>query len=91
MEGLSVEGTISEDTTAESDLCVHHWIIGNPEGPTSMGICKICGVDKEFANFFEGSSWGTDVSLDTIRNSGSRSNGTNYSQMAETVKTEESF
>ena len=57
MEGLSVEGTVSEDITAESDLCVHHWIIGNPEGPTSMGTCKICGVDKEFANFFEGSSW----------------------------------
>ena len=91
MEGLSVEGTISEDITAESDLCVHHWIIGNPEGPTSMGTCKICGVDKEFANFFEGSSWGTDVSLDNLRNSGSRANGINYSQMAETVKTEESF
>ena len=91
MEGLSVEGTVSEDIIAESDLCVHHWIIVNPEGPTSMGTCKICGVDKEFANFFEGSSWGTDVSLDNLRNSGSRSNGINYSQMAETVKTEESF
>jgi hypothetical protein len=91
MDGLKSEESISDNTKVEGNLCVHHWIIGNPEGPTSMGTCKICGVDKEFANFFEGSSWGTDVSLDSLRNGGSRSNGPDYSKMAETVKTEETF
>ena len=91
MDGLSVQADVAEIVELEGSLCVHHWILGNPDGPTSMGSCKICGLEKEFANFFEGSSWGTDVSLDSLRKSGSSSNGTDYSKMAETVKTEEAY
>ena len=32
----------------------HHWIIDSPKGPTSSGICKICGKMQEFDN------WGPD-------------------------------
>lgn len=31
-------------------LCVHYWIIETPDGPTSKGYCKRCGVEGEFAN-----------------------------------------
>ena len=24
--------------------CMHHWVIDQPNGPTSEGICKICGM-----------------------------------------------
>ena len=89
MDGLSIEAKVVSDNEIEGTSCVHHWIIGNPEGPTSIGACKICGAEKEFANFFEGSSWGTDVSLDSLRKSSSRSNSVDYSQLAETLKTEE--
>lgn len=28
----------------------HHWIIESANGPTSRGVCKLCGVEKEFDN-----------------------------------------
>ena len=30
--------------------CRHHWLIESPQGPTSMGMCKLCGAQKEFSN-----------------------------------------
>ena len=30
--------------------CVHHWLIQDANGPTSMGICQLCGLVKEFTN-----------------------------------------
>ena len=30
--------------------CVHHWIIEAPEGRTSFGKCRFCGMVKEFFN-----------------------------------------
>ncbi len=32
--------------------CVHHWIIDTPEGPTSLGQCKKCGLAREFCNIW---------------------------------------
>ena len=39
-------GKIKESTGE----CVHYWIIETPEGPTSIGRCKYCGMVKEFSN-----------------------------------------
>lgn len=38
--------------TAEEDTmdCVHFWIIDTPQGPTSTGRCKYCGMTREFQN-----------------------------------------
>ena len=41
--------TQPEAATKES-RCRHHWLIESPHGPTSMGICKLCGAQKEFRN-----------------------------------------
>jgi hypothetical protein len=30
--------------------CEHHWMIGEPNGPVSKGVCKRCGTQKEFRN-----------------------------------------
>ena len=38
-----------DGATRESG-CRHHWLIESPQGPTSMGICKLCGAQKEFRN-----------------------------------------
>ena len=46
--------TVTEE--AESD-CMHHWMIESPNGPTSQGVCKICGVRSEFRNSMPGSGW----------------------------------
>ena len=39
------------------DECKHHWVIDQPNGPTSYGTCKICGVKEEFRNSMPGSGW----------------------------------
>ena len=30
--------------------CRHYWIIESANGPTSRGLCKFCGAEKEFLN-----------------------------------------
>jgi hypothetical protein len=36
--------------------CPHHWLIDPPQGPTSMGVCKLCGATREFDNQYSKSS-----------------------------------
>ncbi|GAG39154.1 unnamed protein product [marine sediment metagenome] len=40
----------ASEATAETE-CRHHWLIESPHGPTSMGICRLCGAQKEFRNW----------------------------------------
>lgn len=30
--------------------CQHYWAIESPNGPTSKGVCKYCGITEEFRN-----------------------------------------
>jgi hypothetical protein len=41
------------DKTITKSTCRHHWIIEAPEGPTSKGVCKLCGEKKTFDNIVE--------------------------------------
>ena len=53
-----LEKTVSEQDEKKAEkTCVHHWLIEAPEGPVSKGICKKCGEEKEFQNYFPYSSW----------------------------------
>ena len=31
------------------DCTTHHWVIGAPSGAVSMGVCKLCGAEREFS------------------------------------------
>ena len=46
-ESLDIIEPVSESS------CAHHWIIGDPDGPTSSGKCKRCGTQRDFMNYFE--------------------------------------
>ena len=46
----------TERNTTKTD-CVHYWIIESPVGPTSNGVCKYCGEEREFQNYVPYSSW----------------------------------
>ena len=37
--------------------CRHYWIIESASGPTSKGVCKFCGEEKEFQNSWVGSGY----------------------------------
>lgn len=51
----------SEETAATTEGvdggCTHHWVIEPPNGAVSRGKCKHCGIDQEFRNSIEYSSW----------------------------------
>ena len=44
-----VKDIVEEEHVAE-DECHHYWLIESAEGPTSRGVCKFCGAEKEFSN-----------------------------------------
>ncbi|MFC1873087.1 hypothetical protein ACFLYV_05215 [Chloroflexota bacterium] len=31
-------------------VCLHHWNIEEPDGPVSVGVCKLCGATRHFSN-----------------------------------------
>lgn len=57
---------LTESEVGQPVGCEHYWVIGQPSGPSSNGICKECGEEREFLNYWEGSSWGNDVSLEQL-------------------------
>ena len=42
--------------------CGHHWLIDSPGGPTSKGVCRLCGIERQFRNYLEGARWDEDAS-----------------------------
>ena len=42
---------------SEGNTCAHFWMIDSPSGPTSKGVCKMCGDEKDFKNSFHITSW----------------------------------
>lgn len=69
--------------------CFHHWIIGDPDGPTSSGKCKLCGTQRDFMNYFEGSSWGSDISLDQLGKSTGATREASYVSVAPSITYDE--
>ena len=47
-------------SVAEEDnpSCQHHWVIQDDLGPSSRGICRVCGEVKKFKNYLGTSHWG---------------------------------
>ncbi|MBI2871744.1 MAG: hypothetical protein HYY00_00970 [Chloroflexi bacterium] len=52
----SVEHQVLERNDAGL-VCTHYWLIASPNGPTSQGVCKVCGEAREFKNSVQITSW----------------------------------
>ena len=39
--------------------CRHYWVIDPPVGPTSRGVCHLCGAERQFSNHIKGTEWET--------------------------------
>ena len=37
-------------TVEEGGICRHRWLIASPNGPTSEGVCRLCGARRDFRN-----------------------------------------
>ena len=48
--------TVVEEAAAHSE-CRHHWFIESPAGPFSKGVCRRCGLEREFKNYLEELRW----------------------------------
>ncbi len=41
------------------EKCVHYWVIATPSGgATSVGVCKLCGEERDHSNSFPAAPWG---------------------------------
>ena len=47
-----------QEVSEGSVVCRHHWLIQAADGPTSNGVCRICGEIREFKNYVESATWG---------------------------------
>lgn len=71
MDGMSRgQGATIEQEVREGSLCQHHWVIDTPAGPISRGVCQLCGEEREFKNFLEGTYWDDDTSLEQVSTGG---------------------
>jgi len=53
-----MKGTLNSCTAAQSHNgegagCCHYWLIGEPQGPVSEGVCRKCGEVRQFNNYVE--------------------------------------
>lgn len=42
---------------AKENECRHYWVIEDAVGPTSRGVCKFCGAEREFYNSWPDASF----------------------------------
>lgn len=56
--GHARRGQLPSKATAQEPLgCRHHWVIDTPNGPTSQGVCKLCGAQQQFQNSIPTNEW----------------------------------
>ncbi len=48
-----VPSPANQEKLDEVVSCTHHWIIETPDGPVSIGRCKLCRKVREFTNSVE--------------------------------------
>lgn len=41
----------------DRSTCCHHWVIQPASGPLSLGVCQMCGENREFKNSLGDTSW----------------------------------
>ena len=57
---------VAERDVLEVSVCMHQWMIDSPNGPSSRGVCLLCGSERDFPNYIEGTAWGYDVSVEQL-------------------------
>ncbi len=39
---------------AQTEECVHHWMLPSPSAGGTTGVCKTCGAEREFVDHQSG-------------------------------------
>ena len=66
---VTSEGFVGEREEEQVSQCRHHWLIDTAGGPTSKGVCRLCGAERQFKNYLENAPWDDDEpsSRDPVR------------------------
>ncbi|RLC94605.1 MAG: hypothetical protein DRI39_02330 [Chloroflexi bacterium] len=59
--------TSTSQEAAVASECCHHWIIEGGTSLTSKGVCKFCGMQKQFKNTYKSKSSGDSAEKGTRR------------------------
>ena len=54
---VTSKGSVAERPEEKIAECRHYWIIDAAGGPTSKGVCSLCGVQRYFKNYLEDAPW----------------------------------
>ena len=57
------EGHVAERVEENATQCHHHWLIDAAAGPTSKGVCRLCGAERQFSNYLERTLWEREPAL----------------------------
>ena len=59
----SPEAVAEVEPQGNADSCEHYWLIEPPTGPTSDGVCRLCGEKREFENSQSAAArpWGNSI------------------------------
>ena len=57
---VTSEGFVEEREEEQVSQCRHHWLIDSAGGPTSRGVCRLCGAERQFKNSLENAHWDND-------------------------------
>ena len=49
----------------KQDVCHHHWMVEDADGPVSRGICRLCGARKYFPNYLSDCLQATEEEYET--------------------------
>ncbi len=82
---MSETGIVTERIEGiEAPSCRHHWIIESPAGNISLGVCKLCGAEREFYNSTPETAWDSDhsVSISSNRWGNSKAPDKSYEDLA---------
>jgi len=48
---------VCREEPGDKSECKHYWLIESAGGPVSRGICKLCGMEREFLNSWSASKY----------------------------------
>ena len=64
MEGVRgpayAAGVMNEAPTPPDTSCRHHWLLGQPENGSIKGVCRACGMVREYPAYFEDYDWSSE-------------------------------
>ena len=61
---VTMRERVAEERLEESvSRCRHHWLIDVAGGPTSKGVCRLCGTERQFRNYLDSTEWEREPAL----------------------------